>query len=55
MRRVWPSTIGFRPRLALRIAFSTATTMPLSQTLTLSIRGSGTLIAATAVRGEAEP
>jgi hypothetical protein len=55
MRSMVPSTIGFRPRPAARIAFSTAATMPLSQTLTEIIRGSGTLIAATAFSGEAEP
>ncbi|MNR60139.1 hypothetical protein D3C85_1815560 [compost metagenome] len=55
IRKVWPSTIGFRPRPAARMAFSTGPTMPLSQTLTEIMRGSGTLMAATALSGEFEP
>ena len=55
MRSVWPSVIGFRPRPALRIAFSTAMVTPLSHTLTVIMRGSGTLMAATLVIGEVEP
>ena len=47
MRSVVPSTVGLRPRLASRIALSTAWTIPLSQTETDKARGSGTLIVAT--------
>ncbi len=55
MRRFWPSTTGFRPRPAARIAFSTLTTTPRSQTLTVRARGSGTLTAATWLIGTVEP
>ena len=39
----------------MRIAFSTETTSALSQTLTVIVRGSGTLIAATWLIGMVEP
>ncbi len=55
MRRFWPSTTGFRPRPAARIAFSTDTTTPRSQTLTVSERASGALTVATWFRGMEEP
>ena len=55
MRRTWPSTVGLNPRLALRIALSTAPTIDLSQTWTESMRGSGTLIVATWLMGMCEP
>ena len=47
MRKTVPSTVGLRPRLASRIALSTACTMLLSHMETESARGSGTLIVAT--------
>ena len=40
-RIIWPSTIGFSPSPAERIALSTGPTLVLSQTCTDSIRGSG--------------
>ena len=55
MRSVWPSVIGLSPMPALRIAFSTAITMALSQTFTVIIRGSGTLMAPTWFSGMLEP
>src|SRR5215510_9554215 len=45
-RRTCPSVAGLNPRLEFMIAFSTACTMDLSQTCTLSSRGSGTLTVA---------
>ncbi len=53
MRSSVPSTVGDRPRLASRIALSTACTIVLSQTETESARGSGTLIEATWVERHA--
>ena len=47
MRSDWPSTMGLSPRSAERIAFSTALTWVLSQTWTVSMRGSGMLMVAT--------
>ena len=55
MRRFVPSLTGLKPRPDERIAFSTDTTMPLSQTLTVMERGSGTLTAATWFKGTVEP
>src|SRR5580704_7976605 len=43
MRIICPSGAGLRPRPASRIALAVATTKPLSQTLTVSRRGSGAL------------
>ena len=54
-RRFCPSTTGFSPRPALRIAFSTETIRPLSQTLTVIERGSGTLTAPTWLIGTVAP
>ena len=51
MRSSVPSIVGDRPRLASRIALSTALTSVLSHTETESARGSGTLIEATWVIG----
>ena len=55
MRRSCPSTIGLRPRLASRMARSTACTVDRSQTWTESMRGSGTLIVATWLIGIEAP
>ena len=55
MRRFWPSTTGLSPSPAERIAFSTETTRPLSQTLTVINRGSGTLTAPTWLSGMVAP
>ena len=46
---------GLRPRLLSRMAFSTAPTMPRSQTATDSMRGSGTETVATWFIGILEP
>ena len=51
----WPSTIGLRPRPAVRIAFSTALTFDRSQTCTDSIRGSGAETVATWLSGMLAP
>ena len=53
MRRriTWPSVDGVKPRLAARIAFSTACTIERSQTCTLIMRGSGTLTVASWLSG----
>ena len=50
-----PSTAGVSPSGAMRIAFSTALTMPRSQTCTDSMRGSGTLIVPTWFSGSSLP
>ena len=55
MRSVWPSVSGFRPSPAARIAFSVGITSALSHTLTVIIRGSGTLIEPTELSGMVEP
>ncbi len=52
---VWPSVCGLRPRSDSRIAFSTAVTMPRSQTEIESRRGSGTLTVATCAIGIEAP
>ena len=52
------SNLGLNPAVdgqLLRIAFSTALTRPRSQTCTVSIRGSGTLMVPTWVIGISEP
>ena len=43
-RRIVPSICGLMPRPELRIALSTAPTSDLSQTLTSTMRGSGTVM-----------
>ena len=54
-RSTWPSAAGLRPRFAPRIAFSTAPTNERSQTCTVIMRGSGTLMVATWLSGMALP
>src|SRR5262245_33541585 len=51
MRIIWPSGAGLSPRPASRIALATETTRPLSQTLTVSRRGSGALTVPTWLSG----
>src|SRR5690606_5746788 len=50
-----PSVAGFNPSSALRIAFSTTATRPLSHGCTISIRGSGALTVATWFNGIFDP
>lgn len=47
MRTIIPSAAGFSPRPESRMAFSTAETIDLSHTWTVSIRGSGAPIVPT--------
>ena len=55
MRSVVPSRIGLKPRLASRIARSTAPTTDLSQTETEIMRGSGTVTVASWLSGIVVP